>query len=275
MTLLEEQTLWKTTETKPAEGEDPLFGLKTGLGLADQPWDYRLSREDYFSHLERLPVQTLSLGLCEDGLPVLLDLQDPRPGALLILGAAQSGKTGFLQLMLQTLILNNSAYEASYAVIYSREEEWRSYCDRGWQRGYCIEAVASYESGVVELVHKMASLAEQRYSGRHLGPPVLLVIDDLHLLLQVDLEVRLNLEWLCKNGPAMGVWPVASLPASQAQAFSHWVELFTTRVFGHMSRLEAGRLGAPRLDAERLLSGRQFSVQIQNEWTPFWLPALA
>ncbi len=59
------------------------------------------SLTDSLSELGPLPREALLLGLAADGLPVLLNLHDPRPGPLLVAADPGAGKTALLQMIAQ------------------------------------------------------------------------------------------------------------------------------------------------------------------------------
>ena len=58
-----------------------------------------------------LPREALFLGIASDGLPVLLNLHDPHPGPMLIIGEAGSGKTAFLQSVAQSVVQTHKKNE--------------------------------------------------------------------------------------------------------------------------------------------------------------------
>ena len=64
-----------------------------------------------------LPDEALFLGLAEDGLPVLLNLYDPIPGPILIVGDQACGKTALLQTIARAVELLHSPSDVQYCIV--------------------------------------------------------------------------------------------------------------------------------------------------------------
>src|SRR5512138_298602 len=64
-----------------------------------EPASTDLSR--VLAEIGALPREALFLGIASDGLPVLLNLHDPHPGPMLVIGDEGAGKTAFLQSIAQ------------------------------------------------------------------------------------------------------------------------------------------------------------------------------
>ena len=178
-----------------------------------------------------------------------------------------------MQGMLRTAICTNSPYDVKYAVISSNPEEWNSFCAyKG--NDHCLAFNAYYEDTAGQTIMRLAEIAEQRRCGREEGAAILMMIDDLRFITKADFDVRLNFEWLLKSGPTLQIWPVVSLPTQAAMEMSRVVSYFRTRLIGHMPTKTNTRLSLfPGLDTEKLQSGKQFAVRVQEEWMNFTVPA--
>src|SRR5687767_860221 len=84
------------------------------------------SLSEVLADIGSLPREALLLGVASDGLPVLLNLWDPLPGPLLILGEAGAGKTTFLQTMAQSVIQTHNSNSVQYGVITNHPDEWEN-----------------------------------------------------------------------------------------------------------------------------------------------------
>src|SRR5512139_1948863 len=68
-----------------------------------QPIPAAPSLNGVLAELGPLPREALFLGVASDGLPVLLNLHDPLPGPMLVVGDAGAGKTAFLQFLARSI----------------------------------------------------------------------------------------------------------------------------------------------------------------------------
>jgi len=72
--------------------------------------------------MERLgpvPPYSALIGMCEDGLPFLFDLDDPSAGSILMIGDENSGKTRLMQTILLSASALNPPERRMFSVITS------------------------------------------------------------------------------------------------------------------------------------------------------------
>jgi hypothetical protein len=228
---------------------------------------------EFLTDIHNRPASTAALGYCDDGLPVLLDLKDPTVGPLLILGDPASGKTNLVHVLLRSASENAAAHQFKFIVISLRPDEYKDLVRDGTRTGHCLGSYLSHDLEACRAISRMTTIAKDRYNRNQMDPPVMLVIDDLRFLQRVDLEVRLNLEWLLKHGPGAHIWPVVALSTGSALDMGHWTAFFHTRIIGRMPENASQRLGMfDGLAADRLHAGRQFGVRIEQTWLNFWVP---
>ncbi len=227
------------------------------------------SLEALLEQLGETAPYSVTLGVCEDGLPFLLDLTNPAPGALLVAGDQGCGKTRLLRSVLASAVYLNNPDDVAYYLVVNDPEE---YFDLA-QSDHCQQLSTVNEDGLSELVMELVEMVEQRRRGKFLDSAILLAIDDLASCLEfIDEETYSRLYWLIRHGPRSRIWTLATLSAQKAAGIDpRFLSAFRTRLVGHVAnRRQASTLsGDDRLDTRRLESGYEFSVPYGEEWVRF------
>ncbi|MEJ5225154.1 MAG: FtsK/SpoIIIE domain-containing protein [Anaerolineales bacterium] len=234
------------------EGDD-----ETAQAVADLPDFPRLSR---LIEAHTLPSRSLLFGVASDGFPVVLNLLDPTPGPILVIGDAGSGKTSFLRVAAQSAVWSQSPRRVQFAVITATPEAWA-----GWDSvPHHLVTLSPYAAGIRDLLFDMAAWAQTDQRGQSR----LFLIDDLSALLHLDAETLENLQWILTNGPNFGLWPIVTVNTLQAFNLPAWGQVFRTRVFGWIDRREDAYALAPASPATDLLAGAQFCMRSRRgAWT--------
>jgi NACHT domain-containing protein len=242
--------------------------LQTDRTAHAQPAVTTSNRSGVLAAIGPLPHEALFLGIASDGLPVLLNLHDPHPGPMLIIGEAGSGKTAFLHSIARSVVQTHPGSEVQFAVITNRVAEW----DGLEKSSHLVGIFDVTQAAAKELILSLASWA---HSNKNTQQSVLLLIDDLESIAKMDFDALQNLRWLLLRGPVRRVWPLITLNAERYGQVLAWIEIFRTRVFG---RIQNGRvadaLGGDRSSAlDQLEVGRQFSLRENGNWLRFSLPS--
>jgi hypothetical protein len=216
-----------------------------------------------------MPQEALFLGVAQDGIPVLLNLQDPVPGPILIAGDEGSGKTALLKIIARAVDQMHLPQDVQYGVISAHPEDW---VDIPPMQN-CVEVFPSYQKKAGEF---LASLTAWAHSNRGEKQSVLLMIDDLDVITRMDFDARQNLRWLLLRGPARRVWPIITVNSKNTEAVRAWLEFFHTRFFGSIRDENHRRFLSGSLDGnlKSLRSGREFAMREGADWLKFWIPAL-
>ncbi len=217
-----------------------------------------------------MPHATLFLGLANDGLPILLNLLDPLPGPIMIVGDERSGKTNFIKTVASSVNQVHSANDVKYLIITNDLSEWEDF----EHSGNCENILTAEEAALTRILHSVVDWAHSNKGGQQV---YLLLIDHFESLLRFD-EVRQDLSWLLLRGPARRVWPVITIKTSQAVSneLLPWLNSFRTRLFGFIRDDRAARwlTGSPDACFINLIAGSQFAMRDGNSWLPFWIPKL-
>lgn len=218
------------------------------------------------------PKRTAILGETSDGLPLLFNLKDPRPGSLLLVADRASDKTSLLKVLSASLAQLNRPEEVRFAVITSRPDEWQELETRF--PSHFLKIVAKDDPQAEDLIYHLCDLTEARQNGMHVGTAYVLFFDGMDALAHMDVDVRKNFEWLVRCGAHQQIWPVASLDSKGYLTNNHVAELFRTRIIGTVADNQiAVRLLPPRFHQNSAQDGSQrFTVRIHRHWLQFTLP---
>ncbi|MEP7134416.1 MAG: AAA family ATPase [Chloroflexota bacterium] len=215
-----------------------------------------------------LPREALFLGIALDGLPVLLNLHDPIPGPLLVIGDAGVGKTAFLRMLASGVQQTHHPEAVRFGVITNHPEEWEG-VETTVHR---IGVFPVTQNHAKEFIHSLAGWA---HANQKAGQTLLLLIDDLESVAKLEPEVIQDLRWLLLRGPARRVWPVITINAERYGQVLSWIPMFRTRIFGKIAKEHiAVALGGDPLSAlDQLEAGIQFTLRENGKWLKFWLPS--
>jgi hypothetical protein len=214
-----------------------------------------------------LPREALFLGIASDGLPVLLNLHDPHPGPMLIVGEAGAGKTAFLQTIAKAVTQTHKESDVQFGVITKKTEEWEALEKTSHQVGiFDVNQTAAQDL--------ILSLASWAHSNKNARQSVLLLIDDLESIARLEFDALQNFRWLLLRGPSRRVWPLITMNAERYGQVLAWIEIFRTRIFGRIENPRvAEALGGDRASAlDQLEAGKQFSLRENGSWLRFNLP---
>lgn len=249
---------------------EALAELKVGTTstLRSQPLPAAPNLNGVLTQLGPLPREALLLGVAMDGLPVLLNLHDPVPGPMLVIGDAGSGKTAFLQSIARSVIQTHAAEDVQFGVITKQPGDW----DGVAKAPHRVGVLDVNDSSAPDLINSLASWA---HSNKNARQSVLLLIDDLESIAKMDFDALQNFRWLLLRGTARRVWPIITLNAERYGQVISWIEIFRTRVFGRVANVRvAEALGGDKSSAlEQLEAGIQFSLRENAGWLRFWLPS--
>jgi hypothetical protein len=225
--------------------------------------------KDILKEIGPLPPGALFLGLADDGLPVLLNLWDPKPGPILVTGDPEAGKTDFLKTITSFVVSTHQPHEIQYAVITERPVEWKNYVNYD----HCIGVFSMVQKSTVDLIQALVIWVEMNRSSRQ---AVMLLVDGMEDFVYLNNGLGLNFQTLLMHGPAKRIWPVVTFTPGRFQgADTSWLKYFRTRMFGYMKNVSF-RLkdSVSCFDFEALSKGVEFSMKENAKWIKFRIPRI-
>ena len=223
-----------------------------------------------FEVFQPLPAYSTVLGICEDGLPLILDLNDPNPGAILISGRSHTGKTQLLRSILVSACSSNSVEQLYFYLI---SPDPGSHIDLR-NLDQCYGVFSAYDKSACELIVDLSGLVEQRKSGRHLGVKCILAIDNLYEFIKhQDFEVINHLKWLSQFGANNGIWMISTIETDRSNLVE--TELLNEQKTHILSGSDRRRIPEMTSDNQQEQHLQCFRTRIGSEWIDFWLPSVS
>ena len=221
------------------------------------------------------PDQTAILGICEDGLPILVDWTDPRPGSFLASGMNLDGVTQLLQLAAITTLSHTPHSQLEILILSAQPEKWMLF--QRFPGEPNLRIIPAYEREAGQAVLNCSRILDQRMTGRRQTELMLILIDDLVYFSRSDFDVQISLQWIARQGPQFQMWTLAGIHASQAQECDRFLPSFQTRILGQITDpFQAGWVAnRPAPDTSQYHPSQQFCVRIRDQWVDFWLPGQA
>ena len=229
------------------------------------------SLEQVLKHIGPLPREALFLGQAEDDSPVLLDLHDPVPGPLLIVGNDGAGKTLFLRSIAQFVILTHTPKEIQFGVITNRVHEWQNALADSL---HCVGVFASDRAEAKQFVQSLAMwLSTDRTSDQS----VLMLIDGLDELSCWDEITLASLYKVFAHGTRKRVWPIATLHPRYCTKVNAWRDLFNLQMPSYgLAKDEVGMtFDIPQELWNSHVDGPWYTLKEQAGWIRFWIPSVS
>ncbi len=219
-----------------------------------------------------LPSGSVLLGICDDGLPLLVDLYNPAPGSLLLVGDLEPANRNLLRIILASIGILHRPSEVELHLVTDRPEAYQGLLGVPG----VIRVHSPYDRGLPELIGYFASRASQRQSGRQTSRVAVLGIEDIETVVsQLSVERVGELSWLAASGPMEGSWVFAGLDASRYRGLDPVLfQAFRTRLVGSSRERKAAEYlsGLPVAVSRNLDPGVGYCVKFAGEIIRFWLP---
>ncbi|MBT3321313.1 MAG: hypothetical protein HN392_03410 [Anaerolineae bacterium] len=228
------------------------------------------SLNEVLTQFGKLPYEALFLGTAYDSLPVLLNLNDPTPGPILVAGDKGCGKTAFLQTLAKSLSIMHTPEEIQFGVITNHPDEWHHLQENKNSMGIFPPIQRNADDFIL-------SLADWAHNNHHEKRFALLLIDNLEAIMEISEKAQQNLRWLLLRGPNRRVWTFVTHNAKNNQKTRPWLDAFRTRLFGRIKNVQdvAEVLPTHGAPLHLLEPGLEFILNENRQWVKFWIPPIS
>jgi hypothetical protein len=216
-----------------------------------------------------LPAHAVIFGVAADGLPLLLRMDRPASGPILVMADKGSGKTAFLQTLAQSIRRLNPVEETAILALTDFPDEWRS----GHLSARNFRVYPAYEETASDLMLRLSdwSSANQGQQERS----IIVLLDGLDSVLHLSDEGQQAFTFLLQHGPASRLWPIVAVNSVLACKLPAWLALFQTRIYGRIANPQVSDelTHLPGAPLDSLFPGAEFCIRHQSRWLRFWLPS--
>ena len=218
------------------------------------------------------PENALLMGVCEDGLPLFLDLKDPSSGAVLLIGDNCFGNQSHLRAILDSGCRLNDPTVLNVHMIVPQPEMYGELV----REPHLLQSFKPHDEASWILIEEICNLVEHRQNGMPAHPIQILVIDDLASLIQdFTASQREDFIWLLEASAKTHVWVFVTLSSTLIrQEFFSTIKHFGTQVFGRVaSPSTAAQLtGSSFLDITELIPGVESVIKSGKEQFKIYIP---
>jgi S-DNA-T family DNA segregation ATPase FtsK/SpoIIIE len=194
---------------------------------------------------EKVPFGTATLGLAEDGVPLMLCLPAPDVGNVLIAGTSGVGKTALLHSIIMSLALFNNHRHLQFALIDPSGDAFAPLAGLPHVLYHGMTLI-----GNTSALDNLLALLEQREQSHVSDPRIVIVIDELERISSSSDKIA-----TLSNGGLRGIHVVAATQKPSAYAIGPLVKAhFPVRIVGRVVSDEDARAaaGVPDTGAEKL-----------------------
>lgn len=228
--------------------------------------------DEVIEQIRPLPPNSALLGVCEDEVPLILDLNNPSPGAILAIGDNRFGNQQFLRSLLLSASMLNDQQDINIHLVSPNARAYPHLT----RQPHFIQAFNSHEMASWVLVEEFVRLGRERQKGVKAYPMQVLAIDEIDLLVQ-DFEDELitGFQWLIEAGPELNIWVVATLSSNHVRReLKPFLKLFGTKVYGRIESpiVSAQLAGRPFLDLSNHFPGVECTIRSAGEDIDILIP---
>ena len=251
----------------------PSLGANTkNLNFTTQDLSHGLpSLEATLAQQPDLPSYSLFMGICEDGLPLVLDFLEPSAGSFLVASDNGFENTALMHSLITAAFKANSENEVYIHLISPHADDLLYF---HWQPNFKI-SYDPFRPEIEIVLEEMVNLVSERQHSHQLTPVHMFAIDGLDILHQaISAQAKLRLDWLIEHGPEVGFWTFATIESTYiSPAMSPVLNLFNSRILGRIAQPNLARSlsGLSRSYLYDLHNGLEYFVRTMGQSFNIWM----
>ena len=223
--------------------------------------------------LPNLPETAVLLGICHDGVPILLDLVESTIGSVLVMCDEGCGKTHQLQVIVESSVLLNDGGGIQVGILSKNPWEWENSIE-SYPDSFILGCHNWHSDRTAELITFIIDICEERLKDSRAHNNILFVLDDLDEINKLDNESKLALEWLFDYGPEANIWPIASLCSDSTDTQQYFGNCFRTQIIGRLGLKQSCSRSNQYFTGSSDFDPGEFAVSINDKWMTYRLPML-
>ena len=197
---------------------------------------------------------TLFIGIADDGLPILLDLEDTDTGSMLFIGDRKAGKNPQLKTIAAALEFTHTPEQIKFAVITDDPNRWRDLQDSP----NLINIFSYYSPGTPSFLEGLVNWTSVN---RNSSQVIVLLIDNVNHMIHMPPDARENLSWLLRYGAEHKVRIFATLEThAYLMKTRTWRAMFGTLLYGKTMQDMPAVSARHRRRGEFILTGNEGTV---------------
>jgi hypothetical protein len=217
-----------------------------------------------------LAKQSYLIGYALDGLPIILDFDNPNVGSILIKGDRRLSNQMAIYNLLHDLSreIDTDPLDLYLITSYTNKSWWlKQNMD---EKHIILENSSDLKNYLIEFV----SLAEQRRNGRERGLPVVILIEEFDVLINyINDDDRKLLYWLIQHGPYSNIFIIATAINIEISKINNEfdiifpIQIYTLNVDEKFNSVDKSLI----YKQTKTQLGQIYQVQIDQEWIDFTL----
>jgi len=190
----------------------------------------------------RIPFGTATLGLADDGAPLLVRLPSPEVAHVLVAGVTGAGKTALLQTIVMSLSLTTHRRQLQFVLIDPKGRSFEPLAGLP----HLLRPIVTEPDQAVQALGDLVNLMEQRDRSRVTDPRVIVAIDELADLVQTGGPAILEgLGRLVQRGREAGIHVIGATQNTSSSILGPLVKAnFPVRLVGRVVSAEDARVAA-------------------------------